>query len=41
MKNEKEIPLEWFLITFKPLTFVEITFLENYDRYEPETFRVH
>ena len=32
---------EWFLIGFNPLIYFKIVFLENYDRYEAETFRVY
>ena len=37
----KKFPFKWFLITFNPLIFFKIIFLENYNRYEAETFRVY
>ena len=37
----KKFTFRWFLIGFSPLIFLKIVFLENYDRYEAETFRVY
>ena len=37
----KKFPLKWFLYIFTPLIFFKFSFLENYDRYEAETFRVY
>ena len=35
----KKFTLNWFLFGFSLLIFFKIVFLENYDRYEAETFR--
>ena len=40
MEYEKSFHSIDFFIIFNPLIFFKITFLENYDRYEAETFRV-
>ena len=37
----KKVTLNWFLFGFNPLIFFKIVFLENYDRYEAETYRVY
>ena len=39
-KMEK-FTLKWFLIGSIPLIFFKVVFLENYGRYEAETFRVN
>ena len=40
-ENEKSLRLSGFYLDFSPLIFFKIVFLENYDRYEAETFRVY
>ena len=37
----KRFPLKWFNIAFSPVIFFKNTFLENYDRYEAQIFRVY
>ena len=40
MENEKIFHLSGFYLPFSPLIYFKITFLENYDGYETQNFRV-
>ena len=37
----KKVSPKWFLIGFSPFIFFKIVFLENYDRYEAESYGVY